>query len=155
MRMRRFYDAFFRSTAATSLSADSSISDTAPATQPAQNHPLQRIMQGITGSDASVGTIATKGVNGLSKTLKNVQQVLHVVQSATPIVQEYGPMVKNIPAMYRMIKSFQDIEDAPEDKEQINSNNVENPGNTKIPTADSGRKPEADSRGQSTPKLFI
>ncbi|HLS61691.1 MAG TPA: VrrA/YqfQ family protein [Virgibacillus sp.] len=123
--------------------------------QPAQNHPLQRIMQGITGSDASVGTIATKGVNGLSKTLKNVQQVLHVVQSATPIVQEYGPMVKNIPAMYRMIKSFQDIEDAPEDKEQINSNNVENPGNTKIPTADSGRKPEADSRGQSTPKLFI
>lgn len=123
---------------------------------PVRNHQLQKMIQGITGPDASVGSIATKGVNGLSKTLKNVQQVLHVVQSATPIVQEYGPMVKNIPAMYQMIKAFKDIEDTPEDKEQIKSSSIEkSESDTEISPASLDHKQGSDTRGQSTPKLFF
>src|SRR5690625_7636689 len=107
------------------------------------------MIQGITGPDASVGSIATKGVNGLSKTLKNVQQVLHVVQSATPIVQEYGPMVKNIPAMYQMIKAFKDIEYTPEDKEQIKSSSIEkSESDTEITHATLDNKKGSDTRCQ-------
>lgn len=123
--------------------------------QPPRNHQLQRMIQGITGSNASVGSIATKGVNGLSKTIQNVQQVLNVVQSATPIVQEYGPMVKNLPAMYRMVKAFKDIEDTPEDVEQNNSSDIEKTNHTENKPSYLKSERGSDPGGQSTPKLFF
>ncbi|MBP2078277.1 VrrA/YqfQ family protein [Oceanobacillus polygoni] len=63
--------------------------------------------------------VGGKGVmSGLTKTLDGVQQVLNMVQTSAPIVQEYGPMIKNLPAMYRMIKVFKEIEKS-EGKEEV------------------------------------
>src|SRR5699024_3842266 len=54
----------------------------------------------------------TTSTSGFSKTLDNIQQVLKTIESGVPIVQEYGPMIKNLPAMYNMIKAFNDSEES-------------------------------------------
>ncbi|HLR66269.1 VrrA/YqfQ family protein [Virgibacillus alimentarius] len=107
-----------------------------------------------------------KGVGGLSKTLNNVQQVLGVVQSTAPIVQQYGPMVKNLPAMYRMLKAFKEVEDSEsieaesleslEDNKEImeSSNKVTNDQTTYRKEKGYPNQQKRIS-GESTPKLFI
>ena len=103
-------------------------------------------------SSAGLDT-ASRGAGGLSKTLTNVQQVLKVVQSASPMIQEYGPMVKNLPAMYRMIKAFKDVESTDDGNEGDQTNQTKYKKSTETPemTASEPRK----TMGKSTPKLFI
>ncbi|WP_197046602.1 VrrA/YqfQ family protein [Oceanobacillus salinisoli] len=67
---------------------------------------LQRLLGGAQPQMTNMGS---QMGGGLSKTLANVQQVLNVVQSTAPVIQEYAPMVKNLPAMYRMMKAFKDL----------------------------------------------
>src|SRR5690625_2626954 len=80
------------------------------ASKPTNTNGIQHFFRNLSNRDSSLSTLATKGLSDISKTLSNVDQVIKVVQSATPIVQEYGPMVKNLPAMYRMVKAFGQIE---------------------------------------------
>ena len=112
---------------------------------------LQRFIQPSGGAD-----IASRGAGGLSQTLNNVQQVLKVVQSTAPMIQEYGPMVKNLPAMYRMIKAFKDVESESVDNEKQESlpNQTANKKSTIEKDNITNDKPQKIS-GQSTPKLFI
>lgn len=116
------------------------------------NKPKSNIQQMIQkfSSPGSVTSLTNRGVNGLSKTLTNVEQVLKVVQSAAPIVQEYGPMVKNLPAMYRMMKAIKDMD----------NENIDESGEPEINfTSDTTKKGEAQQEemghGQPAPKLYI
>ncbi|HLR08085.1 MAG TPA: VrrA/YqfQ family protein [Bacillota bacterium] len=54
----------------------------------------------------------TNGEGGIMTTLNNVQQVLRMIQSAAPLVEKYGPVIKNLPALYKMIKAFNEVEDS-------------------------------------------
>lgn len=118
--------------------------------------PNSGILQNIS-NPRSLATLANKGVNGLSKTLTNVQQVMNVVQSAAPVVQEYGPMVKNLPAMYRMIKAFKnadDVEDQTDSVKNTESHELNTSLNEK-PNDHIQEKIVDVNQGQSIPKLFI
>jgi len=97
----------------------------------------------------------TKGIGGFAKSLDNLQQVLRMVETTTPFIREYGPMIKNLPAMYRMMKAFKDIEKEPEEKDV----HVEKEESKKVIIS-----PEIDpksqnippkSKGLSKPKLYI
>lgn len=104
-------------------------------------------------------SLTSKGVGGLSNILTNVQQVLKVVESTAPIVQQYGPMIKNLPAMYRMMKAFKEIDDeesAEQQQEPIHSkdtkttkNNLSHDSNIDIETD------EEPYLNQPKPTLFI
>ena len=37
--------------------------------------------------------------------LQNTQRVVGMVQTVTPMVQQYGPIIRNLPALYRIMKS--------------------------------------------------
>jgi hypothetical protein len=66
------------------------------------------------------------GASGFSKALDNIQQVLKTIESGVPIVQEYAPMIKNLPAMYNMMKAFNDSEETPDEStEESNNENQE------------------------------
>src|SRR5690625_2003681 len=71
---------------------------------PANPSGIQQLIQRFTNPNAGGTSLTTKGINGISNTLNNVQQVLKVIQSATPNVQVYGPLIKNLPVMYKMYK---------------------------------------------------
>lgn len=120
--------------------------------RPVNGNRIQQILTGFSNPDSSIGTIATKGLGDISKTLSNVDQVIKVVQSATPIVQEYGPMVKNLPAMYRMIKAFSQIEDDSDDK----TDGVAEISSDKVTNKDDIAEQEIDIfTGKSTPRIYI
>ncbi|WP_085992077.1 VrrA/YqfQ family protein [Oceanobacillus senegalensis] len=121
----------------------------------------QGFLQKMIGMQPNITEAASKGVGGLSKTLTNVQQVLNVVQSTAPIIQEYGPMVKNLPAMYRMMKAFKDIEKMDDHSNETDSQET----TTKDDSFESEKSNQSDhnptegnkkrSSGQSQPKLYI
>lgn len=116
---------------------------------------LQRFIQPQSGGGVD---LASKGAGGLSKTLNNVQQVLKVVQSSAPMIQEYGPMVKNLPAMYRMMKAFKDVEST-DNEDKSENNAASNPQHKKSKgtnaTINNDDLKPKEVEGQSTPKLFI
>ncbi|RKQ37613.1 VrrA/YqfQ family protein [Oceanobacillus halophilus] len=131
---------------------------------PPRNIPNSRssgtnLLQKVLGKGPQTTEIASRGAGGLSKTLSNVQQVLHVIQSTAPIIQEYGPMVKNLPAMYRMMKAFKELDDDEpsedtEEVKEIESTDFED--DTEIENEDINQQEKPRKRtGQSTPKLFI
>ncbi|GFZ76371.1 hypothetical protein GCM10010978_17600 [Compostibacillus humi] len=97
----------------------------------------------------SLTNIADKGITGLSKTLTNVQQILNVVQTTAPIIQEYGPMVKNLPAMYRMMKAFKEIQAMDGGEEEEKKEKAEHKVKETEQTTSRQRT------GVSKPKLFI
>lgn len=112
---------------------------------------IQNMLQQFTQPN-SAANIAGRSAGGLSKTLTNVQQVLKMVQSTAPIVQEYGPMVKNLPAMYRMMKAFKEIENTDEDNvKDVDKEINESPESEN----NSIQKSAPSSSGESKPKLFI
>lgn len=116
-----------------------------PTNRPANVNGIQKMINGFSNPESSIGTLATKGLGNISKTLSNVDQVIKVVRSATPIVQEYGPMVKNLPAMYRMVKAFSQIEDNSGD-ETISKT---------INEVDTIERETEGTAGISTPKIYI
>ncbi|HLR51336.1 MAG TPA: VrrA/YqfQ family protein [Candidatus Avamphibacillus sp.] len=120
----------------------------------------------------SLSNLANKGIGGLSKTLTNVQQVLKVVESTAPLIEQYGPMVKNLPAIFKMIKSLKEFEDMDEEAEgsdlfeSSTFNNEElssdwsesflnNEEEESISIGDDEENIKEKSNGQSIPKLFI
>ncbi|UJL48051.1 hypothetical protein KFZ58_09455 [Virgibacillus sp. NKC19-16] len=125
---------------------------------PANSNNIKSLLQ-----NQSTAGLVNKGIGGLSGALNNVQHVLNVVQSTAPIVQEYGPMVKNLPAMYRMMKAFKEVDSSDDvEKEQNHSNEKENVANNdknydeiKQPTSDNKYSETKKDNGLSTPKLFI
>lgn len=121
---------------------------------------------------SSISVLATKGINGLSKTLTNVQQVLKVVQTTAPLIEQYAPLVKNLPAMYKMLKAMKDFNDTDEEElgdysseeetnEDDNSHQVDalsmSDDEESIDTIDEDTsiKSKYKKDGVSTPKLFI
>lgn len=114
---------------------------------------IQQIFRNLSNPNSSIGTLATKGFGDISKTLSNVDQVIKVVQSATPIVQEYGPMVKNLPAMYRMVKAFSQIED---DQDNQTDQKIEKTSTNQSVIKENIVEQKADPfKGESTPRLYI
>ncbi len=108
----------------------------------------------------------SKGIDGFSGILDNVQQVLKIVDTTTPLIKEYGPMIKNLPAMYRMVKAFKEVDsmddetekdiDVSKDKDSVVHENekdsIEQSENVpKETVGETSRK----SNGVSTPKLYI
>lgn len=128
---------------------------------PPRNNPLAGLVQQFLGRSGpnvgqtqNVGQMASRGVEGLSKTLNGVQQVLRVVDTATPLVKQYGPLVRNLPAMYRMMKAFNSMEstDAAEESNELESLERESISTNTIDEESPVRR---SREGQSTPKLFI
>ncbi|MHA6251150.1 VrrA/YqfQ family protein [Oceanobacillus sp. CAU 1775] len=112
-------------------------------------HPQQQQLPKTVGlSMVNKGTI-NKGINGLNNILGYTQQFLRVVETTSPIIQEYGPMIKNLPAMYKMVKAFKEINDETEaDVEKVEDVKSE----TTVDTV-SLSNPKRD--GISLPKLYI
>lgn len=55
----------------------------------------------------------------LTETLDQIQNFLKMAQSITPKIQEYGPLIKSLPAMYAMMKDFEDEDDEEEVTDQL------------------------------------
>lgn len=91
-----------------------------------------------------ITSIAHKSVGNLSQTLGSVQQVLKIVQSAGPVIEEYAPMIRNLPAMYKMIKSINQLDKTEDNKEQSTTTNS-------LTSAEQLEEREKVSR----PKLYI
>lgn len=108
---------------------------------------LQSVFKRIT-SPENVSQMAFKSFGNLNQTLTNVQKVAQVVQSATPLVQEYGPIVKNLPALYRMMKTINNI-----DEEKVDTKIKANEEKKNVP--EHSNELVKRTPGQSTPKLFI
>jgi len=117
---------------------------------PNQRAGIGQLLQNLTNNRQSMAVMANKGVNGLSKTLGHVQNVMQVVQSAAPVVEQYGPMVKNIPAMYRMMKAFKEADGGTDTSEQPTQQVEQNPS-----THQTEPTQPHDLSGESKPKLFI
>ncbi|WP_368651916.1 VrrA/YqfQ family protein [Ornithinibacillus sp. 4-3] len=103
---------------------------------------------------SSIPNLINKGVGGLSKSLGNIQQVLQVVDSATPLVQQYGPLVKNLPAMYRMMKAFKNIdleEETATDVEDLSTPPVHEDNKDSINMV----KSNTVRKGNSLPRLYV
>lgn len=107
-----------------------------------------------------ITTMATKGASGLSKTLGNVQQVLKVIETTAPIVQEYGPMIKNLPSLYRMMKTVNELDDESKDDPPSETTQAESASNSL--EEDSNRvdsqQPKTEKQHlprESKPRLFI
>lgn len=99
-------------------------------------------------SESNLSTLTKQGAGGLSKTLGNIQQVLHLVQTAAPVIEEYGPMIKNLPSLYKMMKIMNEAEEGKEDpKDKIHQKEKRDLSNKKM---EKNRKYEP-----SKPKLFI
>lgn len=138
-----------RNTANNSMFPNRSLNNSNPTSS---NNILQNLFK-----NQSTAGLVNKGVGGLSNTLNNVQQVLKMVETTTPLVQEYGPMVKNLPAMYKMMKAFKDIESTDDNKEIKKDQTEEeditgNKENTIDDKEDFNLKKDS---GESIPKLFI
>lgn len=95
----------------------------------------------------NITNLAQNSIYDINKTLTNVQKVVKVVGSATPMIQEYAPMVKNLPAMYRMMKAFNQIDDE-EPAKQSTTQKIDHS------SSDDQIKNSSYSK-QSTPKLFF
>ncbi|MFD1040039.1 VrrA/YqfQ family protein [Virgibacillus byunsanensis] len=132
---------------------------------PQSRNPLQNIIQSLFKSQGSYSGVATQGGGGFTNTLTNIQQILNFVQKSAPIVQEYGPMVKNLPAMYRMMKAFNENDDENENEESANLTESSNTADEMLESSsrsvetessDDQLQPQGKSRsGQSLPKLYI
>ncbi|WP_067725551.1 VrrA/YqfQ family protein [Oceanobacillus damuensis] len=101
-------------------------------------------------------------VNTISKTLDSVQNVLNMVESSAPLIQEYGPMVKNLPAMYRMMKAFKEIEASDEEnagtahnKEETTDENEKEETPKREHAMPGQPDKKVESKGVSKPKLYI
>lgn len=122
---------------------------------------IQRLLSRFQQSPSSITSLATKSAGNISQTLNNIQQVLNVVQTATPIVQEYGPMVKNLPAMYRMMKAFKDLEEMEDtDTEEVEEGKEEASLNAEKEIAldeeiDKEEPKQQRFSSESIPKLYI
>lgn len=127
-----------------------------PRKQQQFQNPLERNRSARRGTIQSARfnkkSIGSNSVGGITKTLDSVQQVLNMVQSSAPFIQEYGPMIKNLPAMYRMMKAFKDIESSEDDTNQIAYK--EDDVNTE-PVIPEYQPPKTESSGESKPKLYI
>ena len=120
---------------------------------PARNNHITGFLQQFIGHNQNIGQMTSRGVEGIAKTLNGVQQVLRVVDTAAPIVKQYGPLVRNLPAMYRMMKAFKDMEST---EQQEESNVLESITQDSLPSSNDEQSPvKRTGTGQSTPKLFI
>ncbi|WP_176330229.1 VrrA/YqfQ family protein [Oceanobacillus rekensis] len=119
-------------------------------------NPMERNMRNkrttMKPSNFNTKSIGSSSVGGITKTLDNVQQVLNMVQSSAPFIQEYGPMIKNLPAMYRMMKAFKEIESSEDDTKQIADSDEKNKTEPVIPEY---QPTKTKSIGESKPKLYI
>lgn len=118
---------------------------------PRSIHPSQMKPSNIQGNGV---------MNGISKTLDGVQQVLNMVQTSAPIVQEYGPMIKNLPAMYRMIKVFKELEASDSKENAEETSNLKTKPTENEPTVSPKKVTKTTARRSSAndvpkPKLFI
>jgi hypothetical protein len=99
--------------------------------------------------------------------LNNTQTVLKTAQQIGPLVQQYGPLIRNLPAMWRLYKSFSS-DSAAEDKENQNESTADaeeqEEKNETAKTAKSPKKeedskkaekPRSRTGGKSVPKLYI
>ncbi|WP_010094524.1 VrrA/YqfQ family protein [Ornithinibacillus scapharcae] len=122
---------------------------------PARNNNLGGMLQKFIGQNQNFGQMATRGVDGISKTLNGVQQILRVVDTAAPIVKQYGPIVRNLPTMYRMVKAFKGLEnnDTEEKSGELESQEFESL--TSSSSFQLAEESSVERDGQSTPKLFI
>ncbi|WP_138417081.1 VrrA/YqfQ family protein [Aquibacillus sediminis] len=138
-----------------------------------QSGGIQGLMQKFLNPGFSQAATGASAGGGITNMLGNVQQVLQMAQSAAPIVQQYGPMVKNLPAMIRMIKAFNDDSDEIDennendkkeyelDQESDHTIKIENDNLNKIETevtphhSNERKKQVNNSKGVSTPKLYI
>ncbi|AIF45453.1 VrrA/YqfQ family protein [Virgibacillus sp. SK37] len=134
-----------------------------PVNYPERQKGLQSIISRFIRPKGSIGavnptavttsTLTTSG--GITSKLDHVQNILKMVQTTTPLIQEYGPMVKNLPAMYRMMKAFKDMENIEEttdneggEEDEISLESIQAESDEQIIL-------KKDTQGISQPKLYI
>ncbi|NGP44260.1 hypothetical protein G4V62_04570 [Bacillaceae bacterium SIJ1] len=121
------------------------------------------------------GLVQNIGSGGIDGMIGNVQNMLKLAESAAPIlqqVQQYGPMLKNLPQMFKMLQSFNEInaEDSADDTEnnetsidddvKESASDITSTPDESIPTELTGSEESIDkvidlTERPSTPKLYI
>lgn len=133
-----------------------------PSPQPMRRNSLPMNLQRLNPIGLLNSPQISKGLSGFSGILNNVQQVLQVVETTTPFIKEYGPMVKNLPAMYRMVKAFKEVDNEPSENQGEEKPNEEEENVTTRASEGKGEEEGKEEQyhkvarsGQSTPKLYI
>ncbi|GAF11993.1 hypothetical protein JCM19046_2552 [Bacillus sp. JCM 19046] len=126
------------------------------------------------GSGFASGSLGGGGLSGgglnLTTILNHTQRVMGITQQVAPMVQQYGPFVKNVPTLWKMMRSMkspksssfnqstQAVSNTDQIKEektvQTNELATEIPTPTTISTLPKPNKEPART-GMSVPKLYV
>lgn len=94
------------------------------------------------GAGPMVGGLPAGGMN-LTTILTNAQRVLGLTQQVMPMVQQYGPLIRNMPTIWRIMRSSNSAEEEPLEADE----------SAEIPIQDEDAKQEQPSTAQSEDPL--
>lgn len=126
-----------------------------PANNRVQHHAMHRPFP--PSKPKSKGILTPERMDGLTKTLGNVQRVLKAVETAAPIAQQYAPMVKNLPMMFKLMKELKK-NDSEENTNEEENDKEDEEDNQLLSVKDlqpQQQQPQVGSSGESMPRLFI
>lgn len=86
---------------------------------------------------------------GIGGFLSNTQNVMKTINTVGPMVQQYSPMLRNVPAMLRIFREFNNLEDA--DPQQVQQVQPE----IDPPISNEPIKEDKPVQKKSIPKLYI
>ncbi|MFS0786300.1 VrrA/YqfQ family protein [Shouchella sp. 1P09AA] len=134
---------------------------------------LARLLGGGRLTSQALGS-ASGGLN-FATILENTQRVMGITQQVAPMVQQYGPFIKNVPTLWRMMRSMKQ----PSSDQQMQTSGqstaassdqaynqqavaipdqapvIERPSNQPIANATTATKKKQQPSGESLPKLYI
>ncbi|WP_099300422.1 VrrA/YqfQ family protein [Bacillus sp. Marseille-P3800] len=134
---------------------------------------LARLLGGGRITSQALGS-ASGGLN-FATILENTQRVMGITQQVAPMIQQYGPFVKNVPTLWRMMRSMrqpssgQQMQTSAEsttarsdqasnqqaDGIQNETPVLDRPSNQSIANTTSATKQKQQPSGESLPKLYI
>lgn len=129
---------------------------------------LARLLGG--GRLTSLGTSAASGGLNFATILENTQRVMGITQQVAPMVQQYGPFIKNVPTLWRMMRTMRQtpMNETPNEITEERASTVQHvpePAATThvaqpnpSPVASNPRPPRRqrpETQGASLPKLYI
>ncbi|MCM3761480.1 YqfQ family protein [Alkalihalobacillus oceani] len=117
---------------------------------------LARLFGGGAGFGVGPGSSAAGGINWTTM-LTNAQRVLGLTQQVVPMVQQYGPLVRNLPTIWRIMRSPTDGQETPAEEPALPLAIAEEPQETApvIPEPAPARPEKKTIEGMPLPKLYI
>lgn len=115
---------------------------------------LARLFGG--GAGLGPGSSAAGGINWTTM-LTNAQRILGLTQQVVPMVQQYGPLVRNLPTIWRIMRSSSDGQETPAEETALPLAIAEEKEETvPVMPKPAPAKPEKKTiEGMPLPKLYI